>query len=460
MKLLDLPSEILGEILANLRYDDCLHAFATCRHLQSFSHDQLLWRAVFLHDFDDPRHRHRDLNGTAEVAYKAKYGTFDWRVQLKKRMIALRCLRDAEVAHRQCTGPAYEEFAEAILDIIDTSAIANSANAQLLPQNVEFRPEVDCLIRGTLRPRMPMLGIAQDVAHVDLSQESSPADQFWEPSPGHPMTRSRAALQADKVFRSENASRLHVLCGYTPYEDTDEKSAGRARRICYDWSLTNEKNEYGPWKDDGSGETDWRRVEALITVVARRFIRAARRRITLPQGFRYSIPNLVSIDPAVPEDWAGVQRKWAGTYVFMHWEDLVEYNEFRDTNSRPTLENMPEACGGVMKLDLKLDMELKDDITLRTTLPFCDDLPPLYFSGLSRSDDWQMATGIRGMCCLAPGGREVRWRYIVQYVVFRASLGLTNGTQLWRRGSMATRGCSAGRHTIGRHLRHMDFGHA
>lgn len=67
-----------------------------------------------------------------------------------------------------------------------------------------------------------------------------------------------------------------------------------------------------------------------------------------------------------------------------------------------------------MKLELKLDMRLKDDLRLQTKLPTCDDLQPLYFSGISRSYDFQMATGVRGMCCLAAGGKEVRWRYIVQ----------------------------------------------
>lgn len=103
------------------------------------------------------------------------------------------------------------------------------------------------------------------------------------------------------------------------------------------------------------------------------------------------------------------------SYVFLHWEDLVEFNRFQDQTTRPTLEYGPEACGGLMKLELKLDMSLRDDPRLKTDLPICDDLPPLYFSGLSKSYDFQMATGIRGMACLAPGGREVRWRYIVHY---------------------------------------------
>lgn len=67
-----------------------------------------------------------------------------------------------------------------------------------------------------------------------------------------------------------------------------------------------------------------------------------------------------------------------------------------------------------MKMELKLNMDLRDDQTLQPKTPICQDLPILYFSGISRSADFQMATGVRGSVCLAAGGREVRWRYIVQ----------------------------------------------
>ena len=67
-----------------------------------------------------------------------------------------------------------------------------------------------------------------------------------------------------------------------------------------------------------------------------------------------------------------------------------------------------------MKMDIKLNMKLQSDQALRPKLPICQDLPMLFFSGISRSADFQMATAVRGSVCLAAGGREVRWRYIVQ----------------------------------------------
>lgn len=67
-----------------------------------------------------------------------------------------------------------------------------------------------------------------------------------------------------------------------------------------------------------------------------------------------------------------------------------------------------------MKMELKIDMKLQGDESLRPKSPICQDLPILFFSGISRSADFQMATAVRGSVCLAAGGREVRWRYIVQ----------------------------------------------
>ncbi|KIW09625.1 uncharacterized protein PV09_00492 [Verruconis gallopava] len=426
MNLLELPSEILAQTFVNLRYFDLLSILATCRTLYTFSEDQVIWREVFLREFDDPRVRIRSLTETPRKLFYARHGDFDWFIEFRKRIIALSCLRNADTARRSCHGDKYEAVVETLLDIIDTAdaspAVGNegtgrSRNISLLPTNSLFSEYSDSLIRGTLVPKIAIF----DKDESDSQQMASTIGQYragswqWDPSPGRPMTRSRAALEAEKFRKSENSSRLHVLRGITAYEEEDEKDAGRSRRICYDWTLTNERNEYGPWKDDGSGKTDWRRIEAIASVVTRQFIQTVKDRVSLPQGFAYSLPNRVSIDPSVPDDWAGIQRRWVGTYVFMHWEDLVEFNESRGTSIRSSLEYTPEACGGLMKLDLKLNMDLKDDPTLNTMLPVCFDFPPLYFSGLSRSEEWQMATAIRGMCCLAPGGREVRWRYIVHY---------------------------------------------
>jgi len=431
MAVLSLPLEILSQILTQLTYPDLLAFSSTCHEASSFTspNNQLLWQAAFLHKFDDPRDRWNSLTKSARLQHKERELNWDWHSELRKRIVALKYATAGNLAIEQDDTDTYENVVEALLDIVDTAKSCPtpeelqagrtpevddrdlSHNLSLLPINYHFTPEFDGLVRGlpasVVKKRLAF-GYGIDGASALNIPES------WESTPGRPLTRSQAAREMDRMERSEAASRLHVLCGLTECEEQDDKAIGRARRITYDWNDTDELNEYGPFKRDGSGETDWRRLEAICTVVARQFALAVRGRMTLPQGFCFSVPYRTLVDPTTPEDWARAQGTWCGTYVFLHWENLVEFNAFQNAANRPTLENGPEACGGLMKLELKLDMSLQDDPKLQTKMPICEDLPVLYFRGLSKSYDFQMATGVRGMACLAPGGREVRWRYIVQ----------------------------------------------
>lgn len=431
MVVLSLPPEILSQILTRLTYPDLLAFSSTCREAHSFTspNNQLLWQAAFLHKFDDPRDRWNSLTKAPRLQHKERELNWDWHGELRKRIVALKYVTAGNLAIEQDDTETYENVVQALLDIVDTAKSCPtpeeleagrkpevddrdlSRNLSLLPINYHFTPEFDGLVRG-LPASVVKKRLAFGYGTDDASALNIPGS--WESTPGRPLTRSQAAREMDMVVRSEAASRLHVLCGLTECEERDDKAVGRARRITYDWNDTDELNEYGPFKRDGSGETDWRRLEAICTVVARQFTLAVRGRMILPQGFCFSLPYRTLVDPTMPEDWARVQGTWCGTYVFLHWENLVEFNAFQNAANRPTLENGPEACGGLMKLELKLDMSLKDDPKLQTKMPICEDLPVLYFRGLSKSYDFQMATGIRGMACLTLGGREVRWRYIVQ----------------------------------------------
>lgn len=431
MDVLSLPPEILSQILTRLTYPDVLAFSSTCHEAHSFTsrNNQLLWQAAFLHKFDDPRDRWNSLTKAARIQHSERQLSWDWHSELKKRIVALKYATVGDVAIEQDDTETYENVVGALLDIIDTAKSCPtpeeleagrrpevddrdlSLNLSLLPINYHFTLEFDALVRGlpasVVKKRLPF--------GYSIGSSSAPSmPGAWEASPGRPLTRSQAVKEMDKTVRSEDASRLHVLCGLTEREGRDDKAIGRARRITYDWNDTDELNEYGPFKRDGSGETDWRRLEAICTVVAKQFTQALGGRMTLPQGFCFSLPYRTLVDPTVPDDWARVQGTWCGTYVYLHWEELMAFNAFQNAANRPTMESAPEACGGLMKLELKLDMSVRDDPKLQTKMPICEDLPVLYFQGLSKSYDFQMATGIRGMVCLAPGGREVRWRYIVQ----------------------------------------------
>ena len=424
--ILDLPAEILSNIFCRLRYKDLVAISKSCHQAHEFCspENQTLWQSVFLHDYDDPRDRWASLTKTHQATILERQATFDWFVELRKRVIAL----NYDTLIDDTDADVYEHTIETILDIVDTAKSCNSLkdaqsgrvqeiddrdlslNITMLPTNYAFTARFAALIRGHTSS---VIQRGPEHYGLDQSTVNRLMPGGWEERP-RPFTRSMAGLEHDKIIRSDNASRLHVLAGLSEWEIKDEKSMSRARRVTYNLNTTNSRNEYGPWKDDLSGEVDWQRLEAIFAVVARQFTTAVKGRMTLPQGFCFSIPHRTLVDPTIPDDWAGVSGNWVGTYVFLHWERLLEFNTFINATNRPTLENGDEDSGGLMKLELKLDMRLKDDARLWTSMPYCKDLQPLYFSGLSKSYDFQMATHIRGMCCLAPNGREVRWRYIVQ----------------------------------------------
>lgn len=335
--VLDLPTEIIAYILVQLSYRDLLAFSATCRETQAFAspRNQQLWQAIFLQKFDDPRDRWNTLTKTARSAVKDREESWDWYTELQRRVQALRYVKAGALPIDENDSEKSEDVIAALLDIIDTAKSCPTAeevqkgmkvqeddrylskNIGLLPINYHFTPEFDGIVRGLPASVVKRNANANYYGGDILAAASMPGS--WDAAPGRRMTRSQAALSEamafDKIVRSENASRLHVLCGLTTFEEQDERAIGRARRIVYDWNLTDELSEWGPYKRDGSGEVDWKRLEAVCTVAARQFGLAVRGRMTMPQSFCFSLPHRTLSDPTVPDDWARVQGVWCGTYV-------------------------------------------------------------------------------------------------------------------------------------------------
>lgn len=329
--LFDLPAEILSQILAPLAYTDLLGFSKTCREAHSFvsPQNQLLWQAIFCRMFDDPRDRWNSLTETARAKTEERERNWDWFLELKRRVVALRWVQsddnDAVLLWDE-DEDEIEALVDTFLDILDTAKTCPtpqelkagkepkcddrdlSLNLALLPSGYYFTGKFDGLVRG-----VPVSAGRGGYGSVDAAVMNMPG--AWNRTPGRPLTRSQAAREMDKLVRSEAGSRLHVLCGLTGREKDDIKAVGRARRITYDWDLTNAGNEYGPFKDDGSGEVDWRRLECISTVVTRQFSSDVRDRWILPstRGFCYYLPYRTLTDPTTPEDWARASGNWWGT---------------------------------------------------------------------------------------------------------------------------------------------------
>ncbi len=419
--LVDLPQEILGNIVSFLHPRDIVRLGRTCRRAYAFlsPSNQVLWRNAFLQIFDDPEEAWSKL----PPSYHPPREDWNWHTILRQRLRALAALYrrwphddDAECA---------EQHRKAILDIVDTAKFAPT-QAELAQGKV---PQIDD--RSSLNLDM-LAGLQQQYHGLDRlifdsdqkeAPDSSPCyDSTWYP--GRPVTRSMA-MAAREENRSLSACRLHALFGLTMRERLDHRSRGLARRKVYNWSLTSEQTDHGPFALDGSGRVNWSLLEGACSAISRCFELCVDGRIAMPHGMCYSIPHRSLPDPTVPHDWARAQGTWLGTYAFIDYSDLLAFNTGTHLafDRRPDLTDEPEACGALLKMETKLDNSVKNDRMLRTKVPICTDMPPLYFTGRSQGQGYtHPQTDVKGLAALLPGGREVRWKFIVAY----------NGVDQWQ----------------------------
>jgi hypothetical protein len=401
MSIINLPQEILAHILTFLEPQSILHFGQSCKTAYSSvgPQNQVLWKSAYLHVFDDPNDAWSMM---PEKALSTSNRQWDWHKELARKFMALR-----GVQSRECgSSSRADEYIEGLLSILDTA---------------KFAPNKHDLARGIVpreddRYTSLNLQILANLAECRDGIESLIHDSPLQPRLGR-LTRSMWHAEMEKR-RSASAARLHVMYGLTTREHLQHRSRGAARRKVYDWSLTGPANDYAPLLRDGSGKVDWPLLEAIVSVIGRNFTMCVEGSLSMPQGFCFSLPHRSLVDPTSPNDWARVTGPWLGTYSFLDYADLFAYNHWEDQlGSRPTLDDEPEDCGDLMRLELRLDECLASDPRLQTSLPTCTSLPVLYFSGLSRGHAGvhRPVIGVRGCASLIPGGREVRWRFLIFY---------------------------------------------
>lgn len=142
--------------------------------------------------------------------------------------------------------------------------------------------------------------------------------------------------------------------------------------------------------------------------------------LSAPQGLFYSVPYRTLPDPALPEDWARVTGIWLGTYAFLDYSRLLAFNggpAYAEGGHSLDLRDEEEVCGDLLRMELALDNSVREDPVLKSNVPISRDLPPLYFTGTSQGSEYPShpTTTIKGFAALAIGGREVKWKLIVEY---------------------------------------------
>lgn len=234
---------------------------------------------------------------------------------------------------------------------------------------------------------------------------------------GRPQTRAMTSATKDRN-RSDASRRLHTLYGMSTRDKRERRYF--YRRYVYDWTLTDAGTDFGPYDHDGSGRVNWMLLEAAMVCIWQGFQDAAGGHLSAPQGLFYSIPYRTLSDPTVPEDWARVTGVWVGTYAFLDYSRLLAFNagpvDIGGTHS-VDLRDEVEVCGDLLKMELTLDDSVRTDPVLKSNVPICRDLPPLYFTGTSQGSEYPShpTTTIKGFAALAVGGREVKWKLVVEY---------------------------------------------
>jgi len=399
--LLDLAPELVETIISFLGPHDLIQFGRTCKLAASYlrPNNVTLWQAVFLVVFDNPKTAWDKVLPEARVRLQQREAAWSWHHELRKRYIARNLILEQDwdpQRHR------YNDVVEAVLDVLDTATTLHAndteASSDEQTRNMTF-----------LESLCPQLeGFIHDY-HPDISSPWSKLENALSDA-SRPVTRSMVAHRNV----SDAACRLHILYGPTRRERESRKGLGTARMLVYDWSERGALADYGPFRNDGSGTVNWHVLEGVSTLMHRNILAVDGK---LPQGLRYNVPHLTPLDEASLEDWAGVHQAWTGTYAFMDYGDLFHYNAAHALVSRPNLDEYEEACGDLMQMDLHLNPDLKGDRRLQTNLPACDDLPVLYFCGMSSSRGRSRPRiACRGTASLVPGGREVRWRFLIRCV--------------------------------------------
>ncbi|ORY16163.1 hypothetical protein BCR34DRAFT_557821 [Clohesyomyces aquaticus] len=434
--LAELTPEILDIVLSYLGPQDITRFGRTSQGANAFIRpsNQLLWRSAFLHIFDDPKVAWELLQPVARAANRARESVWDWHYELKRRCTARNAVCDGDTT--ALTDPT--GVVTTFLDIFETASYRtdpilmrrSSLNVDFLNNIFEVAPRPERIVHDY---------------HRDIDSASLPLHFMADSS--RPLTRANLWR---RTLVPDWASKFHIFYGATKREGDSVRAKAAARALVYDWSVTGPASDYGPLKQDQSGTVNWQVLEAITSLMNRIFDTIG---LTIPMGFKSHIPYYVSRQTfRNKDDWAGITGSWVGTYAFLDYRALVHYNFANHLEYSMDLGADQEACGDVMRLKLELsnDEDLRNDRKLITRMPSCTDLPTLYFSGSSSGRPiGRPSILVRGCASLVPGGKQVRWRFIISYA----------GADQWQLEGIQPGGiCSGAVYGLWSHVEHEEHG--
>ncbi|WVR08856.1 hypothetical protein IAU60_005915 [Kwoniella sp. DSM 27419] len=426
--LLRSPTEIIQKVLATSAGEDppvLAIAAQVCRELRSFIYDnpdQALWRDVHLQVYDDPR-------AAAAFPRSRKSCEFDWQKRVRDREFVGRMLREWGEDRYAEAAQHFDLICETLLDMyLDLPA----APADFDPGEQD-PPRNSTLLTTYLRTPL--------FRHLNQHCSLTETKPLLRPLPNQPPNSARRPA---RTVINPAISRLHALLppDFDDGEDDDRAWRGYMREVVYTAKNFQERNDWGPFTDDG--KVEWPLVDAVSSVMmanGKEIIqgsdehwRAAMEPMSFgiePARGRGCLDLERPADLADDEvwDWANVKGTWCGSYAFMDYADWISLNDPRIVILRRSthldLSVYHEAVGDLMRLDLEVTSEPgKDNLPLVTThLPSSDLLPAIHFHGSSVQQQGGVTfpsvtpmSAIRGVVRLtADDPPQVRWTLVIRY---------------------------------------------
>ncbi|TFK34774.1 hypothetical protein BDQ12DRAFT_656472 [Crucibulum laeve] len=360
--LLDLPREIIEDILLNCDPLEVAKFAQTSRQLQLFvygAEDSTLWRGLYLSQpFDDPRRCVSQLG--------VPRGEVDWKSELQ------RIIRAREVALNNFDSCQREERSTVLKTFLHM---------------VSYVPPLSSPTSGP-EISLNLLWVAAILRRGFLDE----AETKWDMSPEEKQIHAR----------------LHAYYGLTQ-ADITKASRTRSRSYVYDLRNYTWSNEFGPFNNEGN--VNWFHVQAIHHVVSMHVVLLQEDTPFEYAIFPMSLPftQIVipkEIEPNVENDWAGITGVWSVSFCFCDHRELIAYNqsEVDDTGALDaSLFDGPDfhEVFRTLSVDLKLS---------RTEAGHGEDSkwPTLFFHGQMRDPSHST---MNGRVSMTPDN-QIQWHFV------------------------------------------------
>ncbi|KAJ8520831.1 hypothetical protein ONZ45_g2367 [Pleurotus djamor] len=310
MSILDLPLEILEDIVSLCDPCDVAAASQTCRVIWDLVYSQknnYLWRTLYLAiPLDDPRScvdQLGNLRTEEEV---------DWKGRLQAVIRARNVLNDPGLLRPGELVVILRTLLELVTLVPPMSlySLENDISLNLIWTAAYLRKREGEFLDCPLRP------------HLDEESEEV-----------------------------QLKNRLHAYFGMT-HEDVKTSARAASRGYVYTMSRYTAANLYGPYMPDGSLRINWVHVQAIHHVVSAHIVELEEdtdfEYAVFPLSMSHIQPVLPNGSLQSPQDWAGVEGEWhieAGPLDPSYFESPMSREVFRSMKVKMSVTEMRPGVG-------------------------------------------------------------------------------------------------------------------